>query len=473
MSDPTPETTALLAQLAARDGELALLRTQVAALEQLVLLLKDKLRTDSRTSSKPPSSDGPGAAPRSRPPTGKPRGGQKGHKGSSRRQRLPPELVLELCASHCKRCARALAGLDPSPQVHQVVDLDDRGRTVTDYSLHKLRCAGCGAHTRAALPVGVSWSPFGPRLRAWMAALPPRFRLGRREVVALALETFGVAVSLGSVSTHEQKVSDAVLPAVLEVRAAVEASAVVHADETPCRSEGKKGWLWVACTLHVASFVLASTRGRVVLATLLGAFKGVLVTDRYSAYQHWPEAEHQACWSHVLRFFQWLAESPERSVAELGKDLLESSREMLHAWNEVQRGTRARADFDAELPRWQAWLMTPLLYGLNEKSEKVRSGCLGLQQDFAQLFTFTQRAGVEPTNNRAERRIRAGVRWRKNSLGTQSERGSRFVERLLTVSETLRMQGRGVLAWLAQLLQAKQGVPGIAAPSLLTAHEAG
>jgi len=151
----------------------------------------------------------------------------------------------------------------------------------------------------------------------------------------------------------------------------------------------------------------------------------------------------------------------------LGKALLETSRAMLHAWNQVQRGEIARADFDAQLPAWKQTILTLLLRGVGENIEKVWRGCDGLIADFTMLWTFTEQPGVEPTNNRAERRIRAGVRWRKNSLGTQSERGSRFVERLLTVSETLRMQGRGVVAWLTEVLAAKQGVPGMAYPSLL------
>jgi transposase len=49
------------------------------------------------------------------------------------------------------------------------------------------------------------------------------------------------------------------------------------------------------------------------------------------------------------------------------------------------------------------------------------------------LWTFVQGEGVEPTNNTAERSIRPGVQWRKGSFGTQSENGSRFVERMMTV----------------------------------------
>ena len=70
-----------------------------------------------------------------------------------------------------------------------------------------------------------------------------------------------------------------------------------------------------------------------------------------------------------------------------------------------------------------------------------------------------------PTNNAAERAIRHAVIWRKISLGTDSEQGSRFVERMLTVVQTLRMQRRNILDFVAESCQAAiHKVPG---PSLL------
>jgi len=71
------------------------------------------------------------------------------------------------------------------------------------------------------------------------------------------------------------------------------------------------------------------------------------------------------------------------------------------------------------------------------------------------LWTFGEVAGVEPTNNVADRALRHAVIWRKLSLGTQSAAGSRFVERLLNMIETCRRQDRNVFAWLTQAVQTK------------------
>ena len=77
------------------------------------------------------------------------------------------------------------------------------------------------------------------------------------------------------------------------------------------------------------------------------------------------------------------------------------------------------------------------------------------------LWTFARRAGVEPTNNHIERQLRPGVLWRKKAFGSQSEGGCRFVERMLTVVQTCRLQKRPVLEFLYQsLLAQRQGQKG-------------
>jgi transposase len=74
---------------------------------------------------------------------------------------------------------------------------------------------------------------------------------------------------------------------------------------------------------------------------------------------------------------------------------------------------------------------------------------------------------VEPTNNAAERAIRPAVLWRKSSFGTDSHKGARFVERILTVTATCRQQGRNALEFLHDVISAH--IAGRRRPSLLPA----
>ena len=99
---------------------------------------------------------------------------------------------------------------------------------------------------------------------------------------------------------------------------------------------------------------------------------------------------------------------------------------------------------------------------------KTEGTCRDILTRRQALWTFVQIAGVEPTNNAAERAIRLGVLGRKGSFGTQSEQGSRFVESMMTVVSTLKQQQRNVLAYLTAACAA--ALRDEAAPSLLPAH---
>src|SRR5918996_122301 len=74
--------------------------------------------------------------------------------------------------------------------------------------------------------------------------------------------------------------------------------------------------------------------------------------------------------------------------------------------------------------------------------------CWQLKQQWEALWTFALVEGVEPTNNAAERALRPGVLWRKGSFGSQSQRGSRFAEVMMSVAASCRQQKRNLLGFL-------------------------
>ncbi len=97
--------------------------------------------------------------------------------------------------------------------------------------------------------------------------------------------------------------------------------------------------------------------------------------------------------------------------------------------------------------------------------------CRELRKWWPALWTFARVDGVEPTNNVAERALRPAVPWRKGSLGSDSEAGNPFAERLLTVVATCRQQGRPLLNLLVAAGQA--ALEGTVAPTLLPAPVVG
>ena len=101
---------------------------------------------------------------------------------------------------------------------------------------------------------------------------------------------------------------------------------------------------------------------------------------------------------------------------------------------------------------------------------RMSGSCADVLQHQAALWTFVDHDDVEPTNNHAEREIRAFVLWRKRSFGTQSARGNLFVENLMTVAHTARKRKRNALAFLTRCCEAQ--IAGATAPSLFDVETA-
>jgi transposase len=451
-----------------RDDRIEELEALVARLMRRVAELEAQLAQFSGNSSRPPSSDPPGAPPPSWPKrTGRRRGGQQGHEKHTRAL-VPSEQVdkAHTCKPKaCRRCGKALAGDDPEPHRHQVTEIPKVKATVEEFQLHALKCETCGITTRATLPPGVPTSPFGPRLQALVAVLSGAYRLSKRAIDELVEDAFGVPIALGRVSNLEQTTSDAIAAPVEEVARAIREEPIVHMDETGWFVQSKRAWLWIAVSAHMALFAIRHCRGAKVAKELLGkAFSGILISDRWSAYEWVDVARRQLCWAHLLRQFIGF-QSYEADASAIGRSLEWLTETMFHLWHRVRDGTLKRGDFQKRMDTLRSYVVARLTEGMNCSSRAVAGRCREILALEPALWTFVHVEGVEPTNNEGERRVRHGVMWRKTSFGTDSPNGSRFVERVLTVVTTLRIQKRNVLDYMTQACEA--ALHGRPAPSLL------
>ena len=134
---------------------------------------------------------------------------------------------------------------------------------------------------------------------------------------------------------------------------------------------------------------------------------------------------------------------------------------MFELWHLFRGGGCTRAELsDRMLPLVDA-LAAALAAGLRCRDARTRRYCARLEADQFGLWTFVEAAGVEPTNNHAERVLRRAVLWRRRSFGCHSAAGCRFAERLLTVAGSLRLQGRNVVTFLGESIAAyRAGQPG-------------
>ena len=200
---------------------------------------------------------------------------------------------------------------------------------------------------------------------------------------------------------------------------------------------------------------------------LLGEAPGIVISDRYSGYGWILVRRRQACWAHLIRDFRKI-ENAGGEAAAIGEALGECADELFHHWHRVKEGTLKRSSFRVYASQLRAEVRDLLLDGATLEHEKVSGMCKEILKVESALWTFVRVEGVEPTNNAAEQAVRPAVIWRKTSFGTQSKRGSEFVERILSTVATLRIQGRNVLEYLTEACRA--ALRGEPAASLLPAQ---
>ncbi len=192
-----------------------------------------------------------------------------------------------------------------------------------------------------------------------------------------------------------------------------------------------------AVTPLVTVFLIHLRRSREAAMALLGTFRGILITDHWSVYSFWGLARMQLCWAHLKRDFTAIAERTGES-RRIGKALLEEVRLLFDWWRRLKEGKIERATFKRYVAPLKERVWELFAQGATCRQRKTAGTCRELRDLFPALWTFVSVEGIEPTNNAAERALRHAVIWRKGSLGTQSEEGSRYVERILTVVATLR-----------------------------------
>ena len=450
------------------------LAARVEQHEDQLRRLEEQARQDSRTSSRPPSQDPPRTRAERRAEArakakelmrreGERRkaGGQPGHRGAGRE--LRPEDQVDEIVDHypdaCGGCGRRFADRQRQPGGrfgrHQVAELPPISVIVTEHRTHQLRCRQCRARTSARLPELIAASPFGPRLQAALVTLTARHRISRRGITELAHDLFGVTLCTGAVDAICQRAADRLAGPHLQLQDWVLDQRAVHVDETGWRTSGEGRALWTATTPEATFLQIAEHCNREQFDALIGAYAGIVVSDRWSGFSHLDPHQRQVCWSHLQRDFRRHADglAEQKTFGEQG---LELTGRVFAAWRAYQHEHHDRDRLNSEIAPIQTKLRA-LLQDASPKSRRTRwhrRFANNLLKVWPALWTFTAIDGVEPTNNPAERALRAPVIHRKVSLGTQSENGERFAERALSAAATCRLQRRSLFTYLNDLITA-------------------
>lgn len=433
------------------------LEREIHELRAEVAELRRQLNRNSGNSSLPPSANPPWAPrPVKKKPSGRRPGGQPGHKGFFR-QLLPSEQVDHIVQHRpavCEHCAAELPEKTAGELLarHQVTELPKRAVEITEHQALGCRCPKCGLLTKGRIPQALTRSVLGERLSAAVAFFSSRVHGSRRAVEEVLEEILGAPLALGTVSNREREMTQALAEPYRQAKAQVQKAQAKNVDETGWKRAGR--YLWVAATKRLAVFHLDPCRNRDAMRLLLGSkVRGTICTDRYGVYEGVPLEQRAICWAHLKRDFQQCQERGGASdpIGRAGRRLCKA---VTSLWHKFRSRRISRQALQEKIEPLRARMHKLLKRGVRLQVKGTSGFCQEVLYLEPALWTFATVRGIEPTNNHAERMLRPAVMWRKQSLGSHSVGGCRFVERIMTAVQTLKLTGRSVMDYLTEAVRA-------------------
>ena len=194
----------------------------------------------------------------------------------------------------------------------------------------------------------------------------------------------------------------------------------------------------------VAFFMIHPNRSKEAFLQLIDDWKGILISDNYGVYVNWVN-KRQTCLAHLIRKAKGLAERKNESIRNFGECILKEL-QLLCYWAKKLPDEKQWTDFYSRL-----LLLLMLHEGADDEAGQLARS---IGKEIESLWVFLDESGVEPTNNRSERALRFAVLWRKRSNGTQSDKGNRWVERILSLKQTCRMRALPVFPILVNAIDA-------------------
>ena len=340
-----------------------------------------------------------------------------------------------------ERCACGHADFSGCPTApfytRQQIELPEITMDVTHWIYHQCDCPRCHKTVKASLAPEHRFG-FGPRFSVFIAKVSGVKAMSRLDVQRLCESVFSISISTGAIQKIIDRASEATAGVYETIGNIARRSWCNYIDETSWFNENALQWLWAMSNDRVAFYRIDPHLSKAAFEQLVQDWQGILVSDSYNLYRSWVHGR-QTCLAHLIRNANALAERKKRDLQLFGQCMSG------HLHRLIQ--------FSKDPPDSGQWseFYSQLLFSLSLwEDDKSDAGQLARQiaREMDSLWTFIDHQGLDPTNNRAERALRFGVLWRKRSLGTQSEKGDRWVERILLLKETCRLRSKSTFTVL-------------------------
>ena len=380
---------------------------------------------------------------------GKRRGRPKGHAGTRR----PAPLRIDQRAEHklkcCPDCGHRV-GQPRAARQRVIEDIEQTKAAATEHTIHQYYCKHCKKRVEPQVPQALPKSAIGNRavaLTAWL-----HYGLGTTvsQIEQVLRRVFQLPLSGGGLVQQWQRLGDIFRPWHEQIGDEARGSAVLHADETGWRVNGRTNWLWCFTAPKLTYYTIDRSRGSgVPLEFLRECFAGTLVSDFFGAYNKITADRRQVCLGHLLREIKRVN---ERNQSENWRQFAQALRRIVKdTFRLAARRDRAAADYASTRERIKRRLENLCYSDIHDEDAVRLMKRLFKYEQY--LFTCLDDPAVPPDNNRAEREIRPAVIARKNSFHNTSERGAQTQAALMSIYRTLKLRGLDPVGEIVRALE--------------------
>ena len=374
-------------------------------------------------------------------------GAPRGHEGATRKTPEPSETVNHLLIK-CPQCDDVLG--KPFDFEERIVEEipEPQPVKVTKHVIGFYNCKNCGiVSAETDLPKEGS---FGKNILAHTTLMKYDDRLPARKVVNTLNRTFLFGATHSTVLNIVQRVVRAVQHAYEQLKIQIRNFFNIYIDETSIKVQGKNFWIWIFTTLTTTLFVIRKSRHCKVVKEVLGEnFKGVINCDGWETYKTYKDSNKnvllQRCWAHAKREVESVAEKYDevKPLLKWFQNIYIRVCKARESGKPLYQRTKLKEKCENELRQW---------LDVTKSYKELKTVRIKIENGFEHWFTCILHPEVEPTNNRAERRLREEVVLRKITGTLRNEKGTTANEVMMSLITTWKQQNKNPFLELRALL---------------------
>jgi predicted RecB family nuclease len=347
----------------------------------------------------------------------------------------------------CPKCGTTQIHLFSAHRSHKLVrDLRFTSsgvkRWVVRYTAQRYRCWNC---MRTFLPAAYRDAErSGHSLASWVMYHHVALRQSHEDVIASLREVFGLSFGASFLCRLRPRGAKRYKPAYEKLKEKLRHGPLIHVDETKVQLQRGCGYVWAFTNLEEVVYVYTPARDGTILREMLDGFKGMLVSDFYSAYDA-PKCAQQKCLIHLIRDINDdLFHSPfDEEVKELARRLVVVLKSIIDTINRYGLKCHYLHKHKRDVEHFFSDLTGHAF--ASEVATKYQKRLLKYQH---KLFVFLDHDGVPWNNNNAENALKRFASRRKIIGASFSEKGLREYLLFLSMYQTCRNKHLSFLGFL-------------------------